>query len=193
LIVGPWAPALKRARNGLSALAACLVLVVPGPPAQADNNPLEYAVKATYLYKFPPFVEWPDEDLDSPSRAFDLCVVGDDPFGNILDRAVRGQQIGGRPIELRRLRTASRDSRCHLMYIAGSAAQSVAEALDAVRGTPVLTVTDAAQDPGAKGIVHFVIRENRVRFEIDDRAAAENGLLISSKVLSLAVSVRPRA
>jgi hypothetical protein len=37
-----------------------------------------------------------------------------------------------------------------------------------------------------------VIHDNRVRFEIDDAAAARNGLTISSKLLGLALSVKPR-
>ena len=59
-----------------------------------------------------------------------------------------------------------------------------------MRGSPVLTVTDAATDAGAHGIVNFVIEGNRVRFEIDLNAAAENHLMISSKPLDLAVRVR---
>jgi hypothetical protein len=46
---------------------------------------------------------------------------------------------------------------------------------------------------GHKGIVNFVIVDDRVRFEIDDAEAARRGLRISSKLLSLAVSVKPRA
>jgi hypothetical protein len=79
------------------------------------------------------------------------------------------------------------------MFVSGSDAQSVPDGLAAVRGMPILTITDAARDADAKGIIHFVIRDNRVRFEIDDRTAAESGLSISSKVLSLAVAVRPRS
>lgn len=190
--MSPWATALKSARTSLLALAACLAVLVSNPAARAESDALEYAVKATYLYKFGSFIDWPDTAFKSPSSAVDLCVVGDDPFGKILDRAVSGQRIGVRPIVVHRLRAAGRGSGCHIMYIAGSDVQSVAEALDAVRGTPVLTITDSARDARAKGIVHFVIHENRVRFEIDDYAASVNGITISSKVLSLATSVRPR-
>jgi hypothetical protein len=35
--------------------------------------------------------------------------------------------------------------------------------------------------------------ENHVRFDIDDRAASADGLVISSKLLSLATSVKPRS
>jgi hypothetical protein len=185
------------------AVTAWLVVFMAGLAAHAQSHlaqsqlaqsgSLEYAVKATYLYKFGPFVEWPGAAFESPSSAINLCVVGDDPFGEILDQAVSGQRIGERPVAVRRLRTVGRESGCHIMYVAGSDAQSVAEILDTVRGTPVLTITDSAQDARAKGIIHFVIHDNRVRFEIDDYAAAGNGLMISSKVLSLALSVRPRA
>jgi hypothetical protein len=68
----------------------------------------------------------------------------------------------------------------------------VAQALDAVRGAPVLSVTDGAKSADAKGIVHFVVLENRVRFEIDVQAASASGLKISSKLLDLAVNARRR-
>jgi hypothetical protein len=68
----------------------------------------------------------------------------------------------------------------------------VRDILDAARGIPVLTVTNQGQD-GVKGIVNLIVQENKVRFEIDDRAAMESGIAISSKLLNLAVRVRPRS
>jgi hypothetical protein len=93
---------------------------------------------------------------------------------------------------VRHLDALGRNQDCEIVFAAGSDAQPVAAILAAVRGMPVITVTDGVRDPRAKGIINFVIVDNRVRFEIDDQAAAENGLTISSKLLSLAVYVRPR-
>jgi hypothetical protein len=163
----------------------------PERRAEATEESLEYAVKATYLYKFAPFVEWPTGA--STSTALELCVAGDDPFGSILDRAVSGQRVGGRPVEVRRLAAVRPGDDCHILYLAGSPEQSTAEALEAMRGAPVLTVTDAAQGEGPKGVIHFVIQDNRVRFEIDAQAASARGLKISSKLLDLAVNVRRRS
>lgn len=178
--------------TGVTLLAACLTLAAP-QAAAAQGVSLEYAVKAAYLYKFVPFVEWPAAAFDSASSAVNVCIVGFDPFGDVLDDTVRGERVDGRAIIVHRYPAIERHSGCHIVYAGGSDAQSIAETLDAASGTPVLTFTDAARDPHDKGIVHFVVRENRVRFEIDDRTAAENGLSISSKVLSLALSVKPRA
>ena len=40
--------------------------------------------------------------------------------------------------------------------------------------------------------MNFVVSDNRVRFIVDDEAAAEGGLAISSKLLNVALSVKPR-
>jgi hypothetical protein len=185
----------RRAACGLTwrRLRAGLVsaLLLWHGAALAQPNALEYAVKATYIYKFGPFVEWPDSSFAGPA-GFEICIVGADPFGMLLDDAVRGEQIRGRPIAIRRLAEIRPGSGCHVVFAGGSPTQSVRDILKAVAGEPVLTVTDSALSREEKGIVHFVVHDDRVRFEIDDRAAADNGLLISSKVLSLALAVRPR-
>jgi len=174
-----------------AALAAVLALLSCAA-APAQEGRLEAAVKATYLYKFGPYVEWPANAFQEPAGALNLCVVGEDRLGRVLDEAVAGQEIAGRPIAVHRLPVAAREAGCQVMYIGGSRRQTVAEALEAVRGMPVLTVTDAAQDPAAPGIIHLVLQDNRVRFEIDERKAAEGGIRISSKLLDLAIRVRRR-
>jgi hypothetical protein len=124
--------------------------------------------------------------------AYTLCVAGDDPFGDVLDRAVRGQIVNGRPIQLRRMAVLQADAECQLVYAGGSTAQPVAAILAMLRGRPVVSVTDRAADPASRGMVNFVILDSRVRFEIDDRLVAEAGLAFSSKLLGLATKVWPR-
>ena len=156
---------------------------LPGIAAAAEAPP-DVAVEATYLYKFAPFVTWPD---GAATRPFTICVVGDDPFGAMLDRAVAGQALGTRVIQLMRVETIGSKSDCDIAYLGGSRTESVTEALRAVRGTPTLTVTDEG-DPS--GVITFAVVEGHVRFRIDQVQAQENGLVLSSKLLSLALSVR---
>jgi hypothetical protein len=54
----------------------------------------------------------------------------------------------------------------------------------------VLTVTDESLGRETGGVITFAVRDNRVRFRIDTAAAAQNGLTVSSKLLSLALNVR---
>ena len=181
---------MRRRKAYVLAVMAFLALLTEG--ARAAEPSLEYAVKGTFLYKFGAFVEWPGTAFEAPDDEVRLCIVGRDPFGPALDQAIAGQRIGARPVQLRRVPAATRDSQCHIMFIGGSGEQSVADALAEVRGTPVLTVTDVSQPGAANGIIAFIIDNNRVRFDIDDRAAGENGIVISSQLLNLARNVRPR-
>ena len=174
-----------------SAALATLV-IASGGAAAAPEPSVEYAVKAAYLYKFGEFVEWPSSAFESESSPATLCVVGDDPFGPVLDKAVAGQRISDREITVRRLEDAKAHSGCQVMFVGGNDPEKLAKTIDAVKGEGVLTITDGATGPSAIGIINFVIANNRVRFEIDDGAAATNGLVISSKLLGLASSVKPR-
>ena len=55
----------------------------------------------------------------------------------------------------------------------------------------MLTVTDARAGP-QRGMIHFTIVGGRVRFFIDEAAASDRGLSISSRLLALAAGVRQR-
>jgi hypothetical protein len=152
---------------------------------------MEYAVKAAYLYKFAPFVQWPPAVFASASSPFQLCILGQDPFGASLERAVSGQRVDDHPVTVRRLARVDAASGCHMVYLGASRAQTPAEALRALRGSPTLTVADGGRDAGA--IIKFVIKDNRVRFDIDVAAATANHMTISSKLLALATSERGTA
>jgi hypothetical protein len=53
---------LAHRRSGKAAvilLGSLFGLLCGAPAARAQDTAVEYAVKATYLYKFVPFVQWP--------------------------------------------------------------------------------------------------------------------------------------
>lgn len=180
----------KGGRRHAAGVAAALLLVPAAPAAAVRPTPsLELAVKATYLYKLAPFVNWP-ASASQPVAPLAICVQGADPFGPLLDRAVAGQSVAGRPVVVRRVPKLEPETGCAIAYVAGSPAQSQAQALAAVEKAPVLTVTDAARGQ-TRGIVHLVLDGGKVRFAIDTARAGSAGLDISSKLLALAVVVKP--
>jgi hypothetical protein len=173
-------------------LAALYMALATGMAAGAENESLEYTIKAAYLSKFGLYVKWPNEAFSSPSSSLNLCVAGEDPFGAALDKAVADQRIGNRAITVRRLKSAGRESGCHILYVGGSDAPRAGQVIDAVRGGSVLTVGDSRGAAVAGAIINFVIKDNHVRFNIDEEAAAQNGLAISSRLLNLALNVKRR-
>jgi hypothetical protein len=168
---------------------AALAMASAALPSFAGDSSVEYAVKGAYLYKMLPFVDWPASVFSSPNSPIAICILGNDPFGAALDKAVADQRIGAHPVSVRR-NAAPGDAACQIAFVDAANPQAEGDTLHAFDGKPVLTVTDSGAP--VAGIVAFVVVQNHVRFDIDDAAAAKEGLSISSKLLGLARNVKPR-
>lgn len=179
----------RRALPFLTRLLAalCAVTLPAAQVSAAAGPPSEYAVKAAFLPKFAGYVGWPGGVR--PGTPLTLCIVGSDPFGRLIDSAVRGQTVDQRPIVVRRMSDSGAASGCNIAFVQGGARTPAL--LSGFGGRPVLTVTDERGGP-QRGIVHFVVRDGRVRFHIDEAEAARRGMTINSRLLAIALSVRQR-
>jgi len=148
-------------------------------------------MEATFLPKFPRYVQWPAAAAPEGDVPYQLCVVGRDPFGPLLDRSAAGESIDGRGVAVRRMPTPESAQGCHIAYVQGGSDDETAGFLQALHGRPILTVTDAHAGP-QRGMVHFTTAGGRVRFFIDEAAARAHGLQVSSRLLALAIGVRQR-
>jgi len=178
-------------RHGVAALVAC-VAACGAMPVRSQAPLLEHAVKATYLHKIAAFVEWPDAAFEAPDSPLVLCVAGNDPVGRLVVEAASGRTYGMREIAVRRVAQPAATGSCNILYAAGLREDTIATSLESVRAKPVLTITDGAVERRARGAVNFVIRDNRVRFEIDLDLAAAQHLLVSSKLVGVAARVVPQ-
>jgi hypothetical protein len=175
-------------------LAAILILllmtrsfIIDAHPGAPPQKPSEYEVKAAYLLNFVRFVQWP---ATSPGdRAIYICVLGRDPFGDALERVIGGEEIGGKTVLIRRIAKVQEAESCRVLFIDSSQTSQLAGTLDVLRGAPVLTVSDIPQFILRGGIVQFVLKDNRVRFEINLKNAERVGLVLSSQLLNVAASV----
>ena len=170
-------------RISFKLLIGCLFLIALGQSAGANLSRGEAAVKGTFIVKFISYIDWPEATLRS-GQPITLCVIGADPFGEVLNNAASQQQSRGRQIVIRRLSSLSQINACHVAYVGGPA-REVTSALSAVRGKPIVTITDARVST-TKGILHFQVVAGKVKFDINAAAAKRSGVTISSHLLGLA-------
>ena len=139
---------------------------------------LEYQVKATYLFNFLKYVEWPPRDA---SRPLTICVAERNPFGESLREAIQGEKIEGRSLDTR---VVSRpESGCDVVFVPrGTAAGRY---LEAFRDSATLTVGEEEEFLTKGGIINFIMERGSVRFQIDTSAAKRADLRISSHLLRL--------
>lgn len=161
--------------------------VTPALCKTDDMVASEYRIKAAFLYNFARFVSWPDSDTGN--NGFSICVLGTDPFGELVD-SLAGKQVHNQELVIRRLSELTPEDNCQLVYISSENMMDLDATLSLLRANPVLTVSDMDDFITRGGIIRFRLANNKVRFDINIDAANTAGLTISSKLLSLAHIVR---
>jgi len=177
-----------RSRFVIFALTLAVCLAFGALASSQQTKPQEYQVKAVYLYNFGRFVEWPTPARNSPS--FTICVLGQDPFGSVLDTTLAGESIDQRKLVARRIATPREAPSCQILFISVSETARVKEILAAVEKSSVLTVSDIPDFTSIGGMIQFVVTENKVRFSVNLMAAERVGLTLSSQLLKVATDVR---
>ena len=176
-------PAQNARTSILALLLACFLSYQA--VAIAEDVITEYQVKAAFLYNFSHFVTWPA----SPGDRFRLCVVGDNPFGELLD-ALIGKTVNDSILVVEQHTSLDRIHGCQLAYISRSLESRVNRVLAELASQPILTVSDIESFTDAGGMIQLRLADHKVRFEINAAAANQAGLTISSKLLSLATRVK---
>jgi len=187
----PGSPREKWATLPLVArLVWILLLVALGMPLRADRASVgEYQVKAAFLYNFAKFVEWPG---GPPGKTIVIGILGNDPFGAVLDFTFEDKVIAGKRFEIRRFQRIDQLQVCHVLFISDSEQKNFGRILEAVRGMPVLTVSDARDFVSAGGVIELVLEDSKIRFDINLSEAKNSGLRISAQLLQLARKVDGR-
>jgi hypothetical protein len=170
---------------GLSALLlnAALVKACLG---QSEAEALEYRIKAAFLCKFAHYVEWPAQAFAQPDSPIVIGVVAGDAVADEITRTAAALAADGRPLKVLRLRPGDSMAEVHLVYVASSENSRLAETLAAVKGRPVLIVTESSQAVALGSMINFVVVDDKVRFDISPHAAESSRLKISARLLSVA-------
>ena len=72
----------------------------------APSQPsLEYQVKAAFLLNFTKFIEWAPSEAAPSDSPFAICVIGEDPFGLVIEQIIQGETVNGRKLAVQRITT----------------------------------------------------------------------------------------
>ncbi|MFZ2168511.1 MAG: YfiR family protein [Methylococcaceae bacterium] len=169
-----------------------LVCLLFSPLLYADDASVEYKIKAGYLYNFTKFVTWPEVNSDT----FNLCILGEDPFGELID-PIEKRSAFGRPIKLFRfasldaLKRTNNKPHCHIIFVGSSIGSVRKEVIG--NGTLVIrdlnkTLTVGEGDDFAMqgGMVGFVNREGKIKLQINLKKIKQSDLKVSAKLLEVA-------
>lgn len=173
-------PTLRR-----SCAVTLLVLILSGMCTARAQTSKEYQIKAAFLFNFAQFVEWPSAAFADASAPISIGVLGDDPFGPVLEQTVQGETINHRKLIIQRSQRVADLKGCHLVFISKSERARLPDIFDSLGSSSALTVSETENFARRGGIINFYLDGNKVRFEINADAAQRKGIKISSQLLKL--------
>jgi hypothetical protein len=180
-----WVGWVLLALTGVAGIGGIAPARAAGAPHTAAEV-VEYNLKAAFLFNFTKFVDWPADAFADEKSPFQLCILGEDPFGGSLDNVVANESVNGRPIAVRRLARGADPKACQILFLGRMERDRQPEVLAGLRGSPVLTVGESDRFLAEGGLVSFFLEANRVRFEINLQNVDSTRLKFSSKLLRLA-------
>lgn len=130
-------------------------------------------------------MHWPKDHFATPDAPFEICVLGQDPFGERLDVVAEGQKLSGQPVLVRRLQRVEEATECESLFIGESEQLRLQAMFGALAGKPVLTVGDLPNFVIRGGMVQFYPRGNKIRLMLDPEAFSENSLKPSAHLMRI--------
>jgi hypothetical protein len=176
---------LARARQLLARvswlIAALLLVPVQGG---AETSSGEYSLKAAFILNFSKFVEWPESAFRG-KREFCISTLGRTPLDREL-AALSGKTISGRIIVFRQFSSPEEAAHCQVLFISRSELARADGILDALKGSPVLTIGDR-EDFCKKGGMLSIEKENgKLVFDVNFHEIQREKLKANSQLLKLA-------
>jgi len=170
-------------------LALLLLLCRPCLAAGQDAakvNPRH--VEAAFLRNFTRYITWPKNAFAGNLSPWRICILGDDPFGRILEETFDGRTEQGRSFEIFRADSIEELPQCQIVFVAYKSSATRRAALAHLRHQPVLTVGDASDFLQEGGIICFDISDH-VNFSINLDQAHSVSLIIQTKMLEVSHEV----
>ncbi|MGC4061050.1 MAG: YfiR family protein [Aquabacterium sp.] len=173
--------------NEVAVPASGVPSVAPTPTPEPLMPPARQ--KATTLFNFLSFIEFPPATLPRPDSPLVIGVTGADSVYDELGEILKGRMVNGRIVLRRRLQESDSLAGVHLLFVGGKVNLAQNSLVKAAKSSSVLLVTEVPDGLESGAIFNFVMEGDRVRFEAALEAAERASIRISSRILTLAERV----
>src|SRR6266496_4319659 len=189
-------PAIRRVRrnHALRLLVFAIVLGTMCAHNAYSQTAGEYQVKAAYLYNFAKLAEWPPAVLPSATSPLSFCIFGpDDDLANVFRTTLAGKAVGEHSISVKSTATPKDLGTCNLVFFRSSEKGSTAAAIASLNAPGVLLIGEQEDFLSSGGMLNLVLRDGKVRFQVNSSALEQGDIRYDASFLSMAVADAGRA
>ncbi|MCU4175867.1 YfiR family protein [Carboxylicivirga sp. N1Y90] len=144
--------------------------------------------KSVFTLNFIRHIGWPEETKQGD---FVIGVVKNRELADWMTKLSAGKKFGFQNVVIKEFRSPEEVVDCQVVYVSSNVnfAKHAATIVDKVNGKNTLIIgeTEGATKNGA--MFNFVVRDEKLKFEIHKANAAKFGLQISSKLEGMAAAI----
>ena len=181
---------LDAAKISVRAILLALSLTLAcAPKSRGDSAAVpEYAVKAAFLLNIAKYATWPPQAFPDSAAPVVIGILGDDPFGAVLDRVVGSRVINDRRVVVCRSKRVADLRGAHVVFVASSESDRAAGICASLAASGSLCVGDT-ESMAALTAISFSVESGKIVFSVNLAAVRRSNVGISSKLLQLAKNV----
>ena len=152
----------------------------------------EYTMKAIAFEKLSLFVTWQAEAVkNNPSQEFVIAVLGQHPFGDILDEVYKNKKIKDKKVKIVYVNNIKQLKDCQILFVSKTSPNELQKVLDYVKGKSILTISDTDGFAKAGCMINFYLYENKLHFEINQKVMIDEGFTIDYLLLRVCKIINP--
>lgn len=154
-------------------------LSIAGPLRAAD----EYSLKATFLYRFAQFTEWPPP----PRAQVRFCLLGHPALLQAF--AELRLPLDVKELSVKELPGKQALPQCDVLMLGLSDRQTLTQWQRDLAGTPLLIVTDNNEAYRQLGVIQLITSPDGISFQVNLQRAAAHQIKLGAQLLKLARQV----
>jgi hypothetical protein len=174
----------QRFRFSSISLVFWFVIFFVIPVKAFSQVPLEYQVKAVYIYKLLKFTNWPEINTPLEKKILTIGILGDTPLIEGLSE-LKAKNSDFNP-KIIRLDSIEELPAIDVLFISESENPDQKKIMAALSGRPVVTFGEEENFLQNGGMINFSLQQGKVRFDINLREFNVSGIQLSSRALRAA-------
>ena len=156
-------------------------------PILQDPNASNAKLKASYIYNFTKYINWPDKYKQGN---FVIGVLGTSSFYNDLTAQLSTKTVGNQIFEIKSFTsTESILGVCHILFIPTENSNMLPDVLKKMKGRSTLIITEKSGLAKQGSAINFVVENNKQKFELNKLNIEKYSLKVSSTLTALAIVV----
>ena len=156
-------------------------------PVLQDPNASNSKIKATFIYNFTKYIDWPDKYKEGN---FVIGVLGTSSFYNDLTTLLNTKTVGNQRFEIKSFTTAEFVSGiCHILFVPAENSSLLPDVVKKLKGKSTLIITEKPGLAKQGAAINFVVENNKQRFELNKSNIEKYNLKVSTTLTALAIQI----